>query len=673
MGKSSKTYYDNSESCSSCSESESDGYSDGEEEDQSDYRSGGYHPVIIGDIYNDKYKIIKKLGWGQFSTVWLAEDLEISGRYYALKIQKGADKYRDAAEDELELLSYIMKMKHDYHVHPPVVNLYDDFILYGASLLDLIKYYDYKGLPLLYVKKISYDMLEGLSFLHDACEIIHTDLKPENVLLTYPPLTIPEFLPVPTPPQCEISVDDDEEIVAIRSELANLSLLPEDKLRLKNQLKNKIKKLKADKREKLPPIFSAIHIYRFITTNFAFEAIPEKPYVLPVLKACEYQYPLDELYIKLFFICPQKVIYAALGKSHVDAQPEGEKVWGEWSYQFGDTLLEDHSNMFNIRGHGPDSYTRLHDVHDILTQSFENKGRDVDLLWSLRFDGRHCVEIFNILEHKIPNLHFLRFPPPVQTLSAFEHTLLASVKREFLPPNDTLFKTREGSYAGLYFDAPSCSLYPLPLETRMSDWPTAQELTTSASVDSVTLPPFFPEGVEIHAKIVDLGNSCFKSHHFTNYIQTRQYRSPEAILCAKYYTSTDIWSAACMIFELITGDYLFDPVDEPEGISKDEEHLAIMESILGTMNKNVFSNAEKSREFFNRNGYLRYNKGNRHWSISDILFNEYHIPREEAFKVEQLLIPMLTYDPKQRATASECLKNSWFDDVRPVVENISPK
>ena len=46
-----------------------------EEEDLEDYRPGGYHPVRIGDDFNDgRYTIVRKLGWGHFSTVWLARD-----------------------------------------------------------------------------------------------------------------------------------------------------------------------------------------------------------------------------------------------------------------------------------------------------------------------------------------------------------------------------------------------------------------------------------------------------------------------------------------------------------------------------------------------------------------------------------------------------------------------
>ncbi len=46
-----------------------------DEEDLEDYKPGGYHPVHIGDMFsNGRYVIVRKLGWGHFSTVWLARD-----------------------------------------------------------------------------------------------------------------------------------------------------------------------------------------------------------------------------------------------------------------------------------------------------------------------------------------------------------------------------------------------------------------------------------------------------------------------------------------------------------------------------------------------------------------------------------------------------------------------
>lgn len=46
-----------------------------DEEDCEDYVKGGYHPVHVGDTFSDgRYLIVRKLGWGHFSTVWLARD-----------------------------------------------------------------------------------------------------------------------------------------------------------------------------------------------------------------------------------------------------------------------------------------------------------------------------------------------------------------------------------------------------------------------------------------------------------------------------------------------------------------------------------------------------------------------------------------------------------------------
>ena len=55
------------------SDSEDD-MSESEDEGAENYKKGGYHPVKIGDIFNGKYVVLQKLGWGHFSTVWLCAD-----------------------------------------------------------------------------------------------------------------------------------------------------------------------------------------------------------------------------------------------------------------------------------------------------------------------------------------------------------------------------------------------------------------------------------------------------------------------------------------------------------------------------------------------------------------------------------------------------------------------
>lgn len=80
-------------------------------------------------------------------------------------------------------------------------------------------------------------------------------------------------------------------------------------------------------------------------------------------------------------------------------------------------------------------------------------------------------------------------------------------------------------------------------------------------------------------KIADLGNACWRHHHFATEIQTRQYRSPETILGIKYDTSADIWSFACMLYEMLSGELLFQPTKTRE-FGKNEHHLALVLRVL---------------------------------------------------------------------------------------------
>jgi len=71
-----------------------------------DYKIGGYHPVHVGEVFINWYVAIQKLGWGHFSTVWLAKDMKYDS-YVALKVQKSASHYIEAAYDEVEILNQV--------------------------------------------------------------------------------------------------------------------------------------------------------------------------------------------------------------------------------------------------------------------------------------------------------------------------------------------------------------------------------------------------------------------------------------------------------------------------------------------------------------------------------------------------------------------------------------
>ena len=55
------------------------------------------------------------------------------------------------------------------------------FEVLGHNLLKFIIRNNYQGMPLQNVKVMMKQVLEGLHYLHSKCQIIHTDIKPENV------------------------------------------------------------------------------------------------------------------------------------------------------------------------------------------------------------------------------------------------------------------------------------------------------------------------------------------------------------------------------------------------------------------------------------------------------------------------------------------------------------
>merc|ERR1719401_3129919 len=163
------------------------------------------------------------------------------------------------------------------------------------------------------------------------------------------------------------------------------------------------------------------------------------------------------------------------------------------------------------------------------------------------------------------------------------------------------------------------------------------------------------------AVVVDLGNACWTHRHFSEDIQTRQYRSPEVVIGSSYDTSADIWSLGCICFELLTGDLLFDP-RAGEEYDRDEDHLAMFQELLGKMPKKLATAGKYSKQFFSRKGELKHIHQLKYWPIQDVLKEKYHFSKKDSDEIAKFMLPLLEFNPKKRATALQCLKSEWLKE-----------
>ncbi|EER28549.1 Protein kinase domain containing protein [Coccidioides posadasii C735 delta SOWgp] len=471
-----------------------------DEEDSEDYCKGGYHPVQVGETYNNgRYVVIRKLGWGHFSTVWLSRDTT-TGKHVALKVVRSAAHYTETAIDEIKLLKRIVDARPDHPGRKHVVSLLDSFEhrgpngvhvcmvfeVLGENLLGLIKRWNHRGIPMPLVKQITKQVLLGLDYLHRECGIIHTDLKPENVL---------------------IEIGDVEHIV-------KTYVKEEEAQKEKDDHRN-------GRRRRRTLITGSQPLPSPLNTSFS-AADPFKAHTPTLSSHSSLNQVLQE----------------------PTATPSGVSM----------------KDRLGIK-----------DAEKIADEKQKQREKTTD-----------------ILEREVSGI---------------------------------------------------------TLETG-----------STPEVDD-------PQVDLISVKIADLGNACWVGHHFTNDIQTRQYRSPEVILGAKWGASTDVWSMAAMVFELITGDYLFDPQSGTK-YGKDDDHIAQIIELLGSFPKSMCLSGKWSQEIFNRKGELRHIHRLRHWALPDVLREKYHFPAEESKAISDFLLPMLELVPDRRANAGGMANHPYLKSTK---------
>ncbi|XP_028303316.1 SRSF protein kinase 2-like isoform X2 [Gouania willdenowi] len=523
---------------------------DEQQEDPEDYGIGGYYPVEIGDIFADRYQVIKKLGWGHFSTVWLCWDME-TRRFVALKVVKSAQMFTETALDEIKLLKCVRQSDPKDLKRERIVQLVDDFRISGVNgehvcmvlevlghqLLSWIIKSNYAGLPLPCVKSVLTQVLQGLDYLHTKCKIIHTDIKPENILLRV-----------------------DERYIQRLAGDTKLWQLPGSPAAC--DLTSAVNRSSQEKQR-----FSSL----LGKVTGAFHALGEWSSKIPVS-------PLRRLRGK-------KVGQHSQARTSDSKQPKA-------SPSSADTTASSsaHSSTCQIKTSAPDLLLRRR---------------------TLLLEDR--LDLSPVYHRDSVCSHFTGDSPALSSRSV--------VLPQASPP-----------------PASTCG---------SSDSDVLPDLLKAQNADKIII------------KIADLGNACWVDKHFSEDIQTCQYRSIEVLIGADYDTPADIWSTACMAFELATGDYLFDP-QSGATYTREEDHIAHIIELLGPLPTKFALSGRNSKRYFNHKGELRHISKLKPWSLTEILQDKYEWPRHEAFWFSSFLSTMLELLPERRATAAQCLKHPWI-------------
>ncbi|CAG8928809.1 unnamed protein product [Penicillium salamii] len=167
-----------------------------DEETLPQYDHRHFFPVRIGDVYNERYQITGKLGFGSFSTSSLCRDLQ-SQRYLTMKVSMCLKTRPSAIHCESKIYEHLANIDSCHPGQSLIREVFDSFELQSEAgkhqclllqpmhmtLLEMMRLNPQPfDLPLL--KMTLKRLLLALDFLHTETNIIHTDIKTDNLMLT---------------------------------------------------------------------------------------------------------------------------------------------------------------------------------------------------------------------------------------------------------------------------------------------------------------------------------------------------------------------------------------------------------------------------------------------------------------------------------------------------------
>ncbi|ESK83495.1 serine kinase [Moniliophthora roreri MCA 2997] len=137
-------------------------------------------------------------------------------------------------------------------------------------------------------------------------------------------------------------------------------------------------------------------------------------------------------------------------------------------------------------------------------------------------------------------------------------------------------------------------------------------------------------------------------------------RPPEDILGAPRAASSDLWTLGCVLYELLTGESLFDPSFQTDdlGLTPEESHIIQMIEMVGEFPQDLLRSGKHSSCWFRDDGTLRLETTYYPVTLQEIL--RMRIDESEVINAADFLGSMLQLRPQDRMKAADLLNHPWF-------------
>ncbi|KAI6896852.1 hypothetical protein D0869_09670 [Hortaea werneckii] len=166
-----------------------------EEETVPNYDSSRYYPVEIRDIFQDRYEVLGKLGYGATSTTWFCRD-QYDEDFKVLKIciHESGKPLRE--QDAYSQFSGLRTSNMGYFYTRMVEDVFDlsgpsgfqhtcfVFTPAACTIWQILQCHGVQSINLDFVKSTLLCAVKALDFLHSDAHLIHTDVKLDNMFMT---------------------------------------------------------------------------------------------------------------------------------------------------------------------------------------------------------------------------------------------------------------------------------------------------------------------------------------------------------------------------------------------------------------------------------------------------------------------------------------------------------